>query len=298
MSVVANPRIRIRFGKQGKVRFTSHRDVARIWERALRRVALPVAYSQGFSPRPKISYGLALPTGYESVGEYLDVELDREQAEAQGLVRVSELAAADAPGGDLGERLNGVLPDGIRVQAIAPVLPGGSSLQQAVIACTWAIEVDSADLEAVAAWVEAVLDADEIIVERERKGKHVVDDIRPLVYALDLDGAGEHGVRLVALLGTQPRALRPAELLDAAFDGGVHPPLSALTVCRMQQWMSQETQETHASQQLVEPLGFRELQGTQGPAGSLELTKITQDDLRVEPLSVDAGPAALVETRA
>ena len=86
MSVVGNPKILVRFSKAGKVRFTSHRDVARIWERALRRVALPVAYSEGFSPRPKVSYGLALPTGYESAGEYFDVELDREKAESLQLL--------------------------------------------------------------------------------------------------------------------------------------------------------------------------------------------------------------------
>ena len=59
-------RLRVRYSKKGKVRFTSHRDVARIWERALRRVGLGMAYSQGFSPRPKMSFGLALSTGHES----------------------------------------------------------------------------------------------------------------------------------------------------------------------------------------------------------------------------------------
>ena len=68
-------RVRIRFAKLGKIRWTSHRDVARMWERAFRRVELPLAYSAGFSPRPKVSFGLALPTGHESVAEYLDVEL-------------------------------------------------------------------------------------------------------------------------------------------------------------------------------------------------------------------------------
>ena len=77
MNAPLNPRLRVRFAKHGKVRFTSHRDVARVWERALRRVALPVAYSEGFSPRPRLSFGLALPTGCASVGEYLDIELDR-----------------------------------------------------------------------------------------------------------------------------------------------------------------------------------------------------------------------------
>ena len=68
-------RVRVRFTKLGKVRWTSHRDVARMWERALRRAELPVAYTEGFTPRPKVSFGLALPTGHESVAEYLDLEL-------------------------------------------------------------------------------------------------------------------------------------------------------------------------------------------------------------------------------
>ncbi|MGH9152349.1 MAG: TIGR03936 family radical SAM-associated protein, partial [Acidimicrobiales bacterium] len=68
-------RLRFRFSKLGKVRWTSHRDVARMWERAFRRVELRLAYTQGFSPRPRVSFGLALPTGAESVAEYLDVEV-------------------------------------------------------------------------------------------------------------------------------------------------------------------------------------------------------------------------------
>ena len=56
-------KVRFRFTKLGKIRFTSHRDVARMWERALRRSLLPVALSQGFSPHPLLSFGLALPDG-------------------------------------------------------------------------------------------------------------------------------------------------------------------------------------------------------------------------------------------
>src|SRR5437868_605069 len=75
-----NLKVRIRFSKLGKIRFTSHRDVARMWERALRRAAVGVAYTEGFSPHPKLSFGLALSTGHESLGEYLDVDIDRAAA--------------------------------------------------------------------------------------------------------------------------------------------------------------------------------------------------------------------------
>jgi len=215
-------RLRIRYSKKGKVRFISHRDVARIWERALRRVGVSVAYSQGFSPRPKLSFGLALSTGHESEAEFLDLELSDEDGDWTA-VRGEDLAA----------RLTAALPVGLDVVAVAPV-EKGDSLQQAVTSCTWAIEVDDVDREYMDAWVADVLSREEIVVERERKGKPVVEDLRPHVLALDVTGTTETGIRLSADLGTQPRALRPTELLAA-----VDPPLTARTVCRMNQWMSQ-----------------------------------------------------------
>ena len=215
-------RLRIRYSKKGKVRFISHRDVARIWERALRRVGVSVAYSQGFSPRPKLSFGLALSTGHESEAEFLDLELSDEDGDWTAVRGV-----------DLAARLTTALPVGLDVVAVAPV-EKGDSLQQAVTSCTWAIEVDDVDREYMDAWVAGVLSREEIVVERERKGKPVVEDLRPHVLALDVTGTTETGIRLSADLGTQPRALRPTELL-AAMD----PPLTARTVCRMNQWMSQ-----------------------------------------------------------
>ena len=215
-------RLRIRYSKKGKVRFISHRDVARIWERTLRRVGVSVSYSQGFSPRPKLSFGLALSTGHESEAEFLDLELSDEDGDWTA-VRGEDLAA----------RLTAALPVGLDVVAVAPV-EKGDSLQQAVTSCTWAIEVDDVDREYMDAWVADVLSREEIVVERERKGKPVVEDLRPHVLALDVTGTTETGIRLSADLGTQPRALRPTELLAA-----VDPPLTARTVCRINQWMSQ-----------------------------------------------------------
>lgn len=224
-------RVRIRFNKVGKVRFVSHRDVARIWERAFRRAGVSVAYSQGFSPRPKLSFGLALSTGHESDAEYLDVELvdDRYVVE-------EAWGASGAAAKDLSEALTAALPTGMCVVAMAPITKG-DSLQQAVVSCTWAVELDGVERAEADAWVADVLSREEIVVERERKGKSVVEDLRPQVLSLRVDtesGTGTSGVRLLADLGTQPRALRPTELLVA-----VDPPLVARSVRRMNQWMSQ-----------------------------------------------------------
>ncbi|HWC37851.1 MAG TPA: TIGR03936 family radical SAM-associated protein, partial [Acidimicrobiales bacterium] len=125
-------RLRIRFAKTGKVRWTSHRDVARMWERALRRVRLPVAYTAGFSPRPRVSFGLALPTGHESVAEYLDVEVAEDRSpDGPDVLRQPSLPAA----------LSEALPDGVDVLAAAALEGRVPSLQEDVTSCSWEVEI-------------------------------------------------------------------------------------------------------------------------------------------------------------
>ena len=68
-------RIRLRYAKRGPLRFTSHRDFARTFERAVQRAGVPIAYSQGFTPHPKVSYASAAPTGVASEAEYLEIGL-------------------------------------------------------------------------------------------------------------------------------------------------------------------------------------------------------------------------------
>ncbi|CAN5687641.1 TIGR03936 family radical SAM-associated protein [soil metagenome] len=233
--------MRLRFSKRGKVRFTSHRDVARMWERALRRVGLPVAYSEGFNPHPKLHFGLALSTGYESDAEFLDVDLIDPDVAGRPWT-VDELPA----------RLSPALPVGIDVQAAIGVEPGTPSLQQAVTSCTWHIEVLGAPPGAVADAVDRVLAATTLLTTRERKGQPVTDDLRPYLLAVAvtgplrdpaasnpaasdpaaLDPARQHlGAVLTAELGTQPRSLRPAELI-----GALCAELREGRVCRTHQW--------------------------------------------------------------
>jgi radical SAM-linked protein len=217
-------RVRIRFTKLGKVRFTSHRDAARIWERACRRAELPVAYSVGFSPRPRLHFGLALSTGHESLAEYLDVDLDDARAAA---IHVDDLPAA----------LSAMLPEGMVAQRAMVIPPGTPSLQEAVTACTWRIDVADAAADTVASSLESFLGAKVVLIERERKGERSTDDIRPAVLAAVVDGEidlpdGRPGVRLNVELATVGRSLRPAELV-----GALMPHDLDVRVLRTHQWI-------------------------------------------------------------
>jgi radical SAM-linked protein len=196
-------KLRVRFSKEGKVRYTSHRDLARIWERGLRRAGVPVAYSEGFSPRPRISFGLALPTGYASDGEYLDITVGAPVPDPASLV------------GPLTE----ALPAGIEVQAVCDLEPGSTSLQQVVTATTWWLELVDVTEDGLRAAIDRLLARDEIVVTRERKGRAVTDDLRPAINRLEPVGPTDRGAALEADLATGARSVRPGELV-AALDGG------------------------------------------------------------------------------
>lgn len=214
----AQRRLRLRFTKKGKIRFTSHRDVARMWERALRRSRLPVSYSQGFVPHPLLSFGLALPTGCESDGEYLDVRL--------GVAGPGETPVAELPG-----VLSPLLPEGIEVTAAAQVGEAVGSLQQEVASCDWELEVLGVPSEELAERVEKLLAAPVLTVRRERKGRQAEDDIRPAIVTLTV--TSPNGLR--AELATHPRSVRPGDLVAA-----LGAPAAPGRACRTHQWIEHD----------------------------------------------------------
>ncbi len=212
-------RLRLRFTKAGKIRFTSHRDVARMWERALRRSRLPVSYSQGFVPHPLVSFGLALPTSCESRGEYLDVRLGPRPPDS-------------TPVAELPETLSALLPEGIEVTAAALIGKAEGSLQQEVASCDWELEVLGVPGEELQERVEKVLAAPIVTIRRERKGRQTEDDIRPAILALSVTGPNGH---LRAELATHPRGVRPADLVATLGTDAV--PGRA---CRTHQWIERD----------------------------------------------------------
>ena len=117
-------RVRVRYAKRDRLRFTSHRDFARAFERALRRGAVPMAYSAGFSPHPKVSYVGAAPTGVASEAEYLEI----------GLAVVVDVQR-------LRDVLDASLPPGLDVLECVEARPGGGGLADRVDASAWRVEL-------------------------------------------------------------------------------------------------------------------------------------------------------------
>src|SRR5438270_5007307 len=129
-------RLRLRYAKRGRLRFTSHRDFARAFERALRRAGVPMAYSAGFTPHPKVSYAGAAPTGVASEAEYLEIALaERREPEEVRLaldaalpsgLDVVEVVEATPPA--LAERIEAsywrVLLPGVEAAGAAPAVGG------------------------------------------------------------------------------------------------------------------------------------------------------------------------------
>ena len=225
-------RLRVRFSKTGKIRFISHRDVARVIERAVRKVGLPVAYSEGFSPRMKLSFGLALPTGYESEAEFVELPLVGgamcdSTVSGRGADPViacrsgthapceHESLAAGPSYCTIAETLSEALPVGMEVSAAALTDGRGPSLQAAVHSCGWQFEIVGLPATSASRAVAEFLAAGTVVTERVHKGETVSSDIRPSVEVLQVVGCSDRGAVLSAELSATPRVVRPSELVSA-----------------------------------------------------------------------------------
>lgn len=219
-------RLRLRYTKLGKVRFLGHRDLARCLERALRRAQIPVARTGGFSPRAKVAFGLALPTGAESTAELLDLDL----------IEGSEVDLTRVP-----EDLSAALPPGVDVVAVAPVPPGDGSLQHTVTSSEWEVALPGADPLELSAGVERALAASTLQYSVARKGVQTEADLRPALLSLAVllpvmvgDAARLH-LELASAAGTGGKTVRPSEVVSALW-----PHLGAGRVRRVAQWIDRD----------------------------------------------------------
>jgi radical SAM-linked protein len=188
-------RLRITFAKQNALRYTGHLDLHRIWERAARRAALPLAYSQGFHPQPKISLASALPLGFSSICEVLDMRL-----------------AEDIPLEGLQERIQAAVPTALKILDIQSVDEKLPALQTLVVKAEYeVIFTEPVEGARLAQQVAEMLATSSL--PRERRGKAY--DLRPLIEQVDVVIDPKGGIRLKMRLAAREGATgRPEEVIE------------------------------------------------------------------------------------
>ena len=187
-------RLRIRYAKRGRLRFTSHRDFSRAFERALVRARIPMAYSSGFNPHPRISYAGASPTGAASEAEYLEI----------GLAEVTHPA-------DVAALLDEALPDGLDVVAVVEAASG--SLADRLDASRWRIDLPDTPEAVLSSAAAAFLAAESVAVERMTKKGLRTFDSRAAVLALTVTPY-DAGSRLEVVLQHTVPSVRPDDVLS------------------------------------------------------------------------------------
>lgn len=192
-------RIQITFSKQGALRYTGHLDLHKLWERAARRAQLPLAYSLGFHPQPKMSIAAALPLGFSSRCEVIDLRLEND-------IELNNLA----------DILNSTMPEGIRVLDVTQVDDRAPALQTQVVSVEYEIKAVEAGFGSeLKRKIDSVMESESII--RTRRGKEY--DLRPLILELTCN---DEATCIHMLLSAKEGATgRPEEVLDVlgiAFD--------------------------------------------------------------------------------
>ena len=196
MKPTTQQRLRITFAKGEEIKYISHLDLMRLWERALRRARVPLAYSHGFNPRPRIFIAAALPVGLTSRGEVMDIILERH-------ISPYNFAKGLAPH---------LLP-GLELLSVEEVYPKLPSLQSQVCSAEYRVTVSwEGTQEEIEGKLRELLSAEQLL--RQRRGKHY--DLRPLIEDLWVEGKGAGGWVLGMRLRAGSRGTgRPDEVLAA-----------------------------------------------------------------------------------
>jgi radical SAM-linked protein len=190
-------RLRVTFTRGDLLRYITHLDLMRAWERALKRAALPVAYSEGFTRHPQIALAAPLPVGATGEGELMDVFLD----------------TSIAPD-EFRSRLAAQTPPGLAITAVDDIPLGWPSLQSLVRGWTWRVELPpDTDMESLRRAVAALLSRESLpwSLHREKEVKHY--DLRPLVLDLQVDDAAP-GPALIARMRAEAGG-RPEQVVAA-----------------------------------------------------------------------------------
>ena len=185
--------IRVKYKKEDEMIFISHLDLQRLLQRAFRRAKINLSYSEGFNPHPKMSYGNALALGVESQGEYVDIEIEDD-------IEVKEFL----------ERINEQLPDGIKFVKGQEINPKTPSLSSIIVYGEYIFNIDlevPLSKEFVKSRVLNFVKSKEIIItKKNKKGKKVEVDIRPMIRNFDLVSLDDNRVTFVSTIATGSKA--------------------------------------------------------------------------------------------
>ncbi|MGI6308031.1 MAG: TIGR03936 family radical SAM-associated protein [Dethiobacteria bacterium] len=194
---------RLCFSKEGSLKYISHLDLQRTFSRVLRRAAVPVAYSRGFNPQPRLRFALPLALGIEGKNEYLDLYLNVPWKENK-----------------LKETLNAQLPGGLKVKNVTTVNSKQPSLSSLVQAALYVVCLDIVPVN-LSQELDNLLRAESIYVERRGKKSTKKVEIRPFLYKLEVRRQGERGMLLMLLAAGSQGSARPQEVLELLPLGGV-----------------------------------------------------------------------------
>jgi len=191
-------RMRVVFATDESVKYVGHLDLARAWERSIRRAGLPLSYSQGFHPQPRIHFATALPVGVTGAAEVMDIYLNEEVDPDRFLAR-----------------LEPALPNGIRPTSAAPVPLDLPSLQSTVCGASYGVEVETDEPDgAFCDRIETFLAKPSAWRQRRRGERLARYDLRPLVITIRCRGTCELGQAFDTEMRSEPGATgRPDELL-------------------------------------------------------------------------------------
>ena len=191
-------KVRIKFRKQGNMKFIGHLDIMRYFQKVMRRADVDIRYSEGFSPHQIMSFAAPLGVGLTSNGEYMDIEIK------------SPIASADAV-----RQLNEVMVEGMEVLSFRQIEEGKAGKAMSLVAAADYTVSFRPGYEPKEGWqerLEAFAKKDSIVILKKTKKSEVETDIRPMIYQLSVDGDQVH-----MTLATGSAANLKPELVMSAF---------------------------------------------------------------------------------
>jgi radical SAM-linked protein len=212
---------RLRFSKEANFKFVSHLEMIKSIERALRRAQIPLAYSEGFHPHPRLSFGPALAVGISSIDEYFDLVL-REEREPEALVT----------------KLNRVLPTGLEITAARRCKAAVKPLNAIINRAAYLVELAATPetVNSVTARIGEITAAAEIIVTRTNKNISKTVNIRPWLHSIKIENSSINRlhIQISGEIGSGGN-LRPEEILTL-----IAQPAEVMNIVRVGLWHEQQ----------------------------------------------------------